>query len=288
MRILLQVAISGLFLGGVYALVATGLTLIYGVLKLINFAHGEFLMLGMYVSYAGLVAAGIDPYLSLPIVAIVLFLLGALVERVLIQRVLTAPTINQFLLTMGLSSLMVGLTQFTVGSQPRMCLLPYAHRRLQLGGLIFNLPRFASLLVSAVLAGLLYIFLRRSRMGKAIRACSQSRAAAHLMGVNVKRIYTLTFALGIGITGIAGVLLTPSYPICPTTGQIFTISAFVIVVLGTMGNFAGALLGALIIGFAEAFGGYILGPNMKQVVSMVIFILVLLVRPEGLFGGKAT
>jgi branched-chain amino acid transport system permease protein len=157
-----------------------------------------------------------------------------------------------------------------------------------LSGLIFNVPRLIAFVSSIVIAFSLYLFLMKTRTGKAIRACSQSRAAAQLMGINVKRIYNLTFGIGVAVTGVAGVLLTPSFPITPTSGQIFSVTAFVIVVLGTMGNFIGALVGGLIIGVAEAFGGFIFGSDVKQVVSMVIFILILLLKPQGLFGKAKT
>jgi branched-chain amino acid transport system permease protein len=286
LEILGQVMVNGLFLGGIYALVACGLTLIYGVMLIINFAHGEFMMVGMYLAYWAFVLAGVDPYLSLPVVAVILFAFGVLIQRGMIAPVLGASPLNQFLLTLGLSSLIIGLVQFFWRSEPRFIRLPYAHHAVRVGELILNMPRLIVCLASAVVSILVYVFLKHSKTGKAIRACSQSKRAASLMGVNVKRIYGLTFGIGVALTGIAGVLLTPSFPMTPTVGQRFTISAFVVVVVGTMGNFVGALVGALIIGLAESFGGFLLGPDLKQVVSMVIFILVLVLRPRGLFGGE--
>jgi branched-chain amino acid transport system permease protein len=156
-----------------------------------------------------------------------------------------------------------------------------------MAGLVINIPRLIAFLASVVLAVLLYLFLMRTRTGKAIRACSQSRQAAQLMGINVKRIYMLTFGIGAALTGVAGTLITPNFPMTPNIGQIFSLTAFIIVVLGTMGNFIGAFVGGLIIGVAEAFGGLYLGSDVRQVVSMGIFILVLLFRPQGLFGRQS-
>jgi branched-chain amino acid transport system permease protein len=286
-EILAQTFINGLFLGGTYALFAGGLTLIYGVMYLINFAHGEFLMIGMYVSYWAFALAGIDPYLSVFLAAMAMFILGVIIQRVIFKPVLNAPLLNQILLTLGLSTLLMGLAQFFWGAEPRSLRVSYAADSLfTLGGLIFNLPRSIAMFVALTLCVLLYLFLTYTKNGKAIRACSQSREAAQLMGINVTRINMLTFGIGAAMVGIAGALITPSVPINPTVGQIFGISAFVIVVMGTMGNVMGAFVGALIIGVAEAYGGLLLGGQLKQVVSMAIFILILLFLPQGLFGRR--
>ncbi|MEN4013487.1 MAG: branched-chain amino acid ABC transporter permease [Chloroflexota bacterium] len=286
-EVLGQTLVNGLFLGGVYSLVAIGLTLIYGVMVIINFAHGEFLMLGMYISFWAFTLFGIHPYLSILLAVLVLFILGALIQRGLIQPMLNAPLLNQILLTLGLSTLVMGLAQFFWRAEPRSILIPFASIGLRFGDLIFNLPRLIAFLASIVLTIALFLFLKKTRTGKAIRACSQNRVAAQLTGVNIKHIYMLTFGIGAALTGIAGVLLSPNFPMTPTIGQTFSITAFVVVVLGTMGNFMGAFIGGLIIGVAEAFGGLYLGSDVRQVVSMGIFILVLLLKPQGLFGRKA-
>jgi branched-chain amino acid transport system permease protein len=288
-EILAQTLINGLFLGGTYALFAGGLTLIYGVMYLINFAHGEFLMIGMYVSYWAFALAGIDPYISVFLAALAMFVLGMIIERVLFKPVLNAPLLNQILLSLGLSTLLMGLAQFFWGAEPRSLRVAYASNSLfTLGGLIFNLPRSIAMLVAMMLCALLYLFLTYTKSGKAIRACSQSREGAQLMGINVTRINMLTFGIGAAMVGIAGALITPSMPLNPTVGQIFGISAFVIVVMGTMGNVMGAFVAALIIGVAEAYGGLLIGGQLKQVASMAIFILILLFLPQGLFGRRST
>jgi len=285
-EIFAQTIVNGLFTGAIYAMVAIGLTLIYGVMIIMNFAHGEFLMLGMYVAYWGFVLAGLDPYLSIPIAAVLVFLLGALIQRGFIQRVLNAHPLNQIILLLGISTLITGLVQFFFTAEPLVIRVPYETEVWKFLGMRFNIPRTVAFLSSMVIAILLYLFLQFSKTGKAIRAVTQNRDASSLMGINVKWIYMLTFGLGAAVTAIGGVLLTPNYKLIPTIGQSYSVIAFVVVVLGTMGNFLGALLGGLIIGLVEAFAGYFIGGDLKIVASMFVFILILLFKPSGLFGKK--
>jgi len=253
-EIFFQIIVNGLFTGGIYALTAVGLTLIYGVLAIVNFAHGEFLMLGIYTA---------------------LFLLGALIQRGLVQRVLDAHPLNQIVLLVGLSTLLIGLVQF---------FFSYETAVITLWGLRLSIARLVAFFASLLISLLLYMFLQFTRTGKAIRAVSQSRDAARLMGVNVNFVYALTFGIGTAITAVAGVLLAPNHRLIPTMGQAYSVIAFVVVVLGTMGNFIGAFLGGLIIGVVEAFAGFYLGGDVKIIASMMIFILILLFKPAGLFG----
>jgi branched-chain amino acid transport system permease protein len=285
-EIFFQTLVNGLFIGGIYSLVAIGLTMIYGVMLIMNFAHGEFLMLGMYIAYGLFTLFGIDPYLAAPIAAILVFLLGAAIQGGLIQRVLNDHPLNQIILLLGVSTLMVGLVQFFLTAEPRNIHVSYETEVLTLLGLRLSIPRLIAFLASLVIASLLYMFLQHTRTGKAIRAVSQNRSAALLMGVNTKFIYMLTFGIGAAVTAVAGVLLTPNYKMIPTIGSSFSVIAFVVVVLGTMGNFIGAFLGGLIIGIVEVFAGYFLGGDVKMIASMLVFILVLLFKPAGLFGRK--
>ncbi|HML40255.1 MAG TPA: branched-chain amino acid ABC transporter permease [Bellilinea sp.] len=285
-EIFFQTLVNGLFIGGIYSLVAIGLTMIYGVMLIMNFAHGEFLMLGMYIAYGLFTMFGIDPYLAAPIAAILVFLLGAAIQGGLIQRVLNAHPLNQIILLLGVSTLMVGLVQFFLTAEPRNIHVAYETEVLTFLGLRLSIPRLIAFLASLVIASLLYMFLQHTRTGKAIRAVSQNRSAALLMGVNTKFIYMLTFGIGAAVTAVAGVLLTPNYKMIPTIGSSFSVIAFVVVVLGTMGNFIGAFLGGLIIGIVEVFAGYFLGGDVKMIASMLVFILVLLFKPAGLFGRK--
>lgn len=284
--IFFQTIINGLFTGSIYALVAIGLTLIYGVMLILNFAHGEFLMIGMYVAYGTFTLFGMDPYLSIPIAAALVFTLGALIQSTLVQRVLDAHPLNQIILLLGVSTLMIGLVQFFLTAEPRVVRVPYETSVLVLGDLRFNIPRLIAFLGAMVISLSLYLFLQKTRTGAAIRAVSQSRPAAMLMGINVKRIYWLTFGIGAAVTAIGGVMLTPNYRMIPTVGQSFSVVAFVVVVLGTMGNFIGAFVGGLIIGVVEAFAGFWLGGDVKIIASMLVFILILLFKPAGLFGSK--
>lgn len=286
--IFLQTLINGLFLGGVYAAFTIGLTLIYGVMKLINFAHGEFLMLGMYIAYWAFTWFGIDPYVSAFIALLIMFLVGLFIQYSAYRHVLKAPLLNQVLLSLGVSTLLIGLAQFFFGALPRSIILPYSSKAILIGNLVLNVPRLIGFVVALVLCILLYFFLMKTKIGKAIRACSQNGVASQLMGIDVDRINMLTFALGAALVGVAGAMLTPTFPMSPTVGQNFSISGFVIVVLGSMGNFIGAFLASMIIGIAETFGGFIIGSQMKYVVSLTIFILILLFRPQGLFGRKSS
>lgn len=284
--IFLQTIVNGLFTGSIYALVAIGLTLIYGVMLILNFAHGEFLMIGMYVAYGTFTLFGMDPYLSIPIAAALVFGFGALIQSGLVQRVLDAHPLNQIILLLGVSTLMIGLVQFFLTAEPRVVRVPYETAVWVLGGLRFSIPRTVAFFSAMLISLALYLFLQKTRIGAAIRAVSQSRPAAMLMGINVKRIYWLTFGIGAAVTAVGGVLLTPNYRMIPTVGQSFSVVAFVVVVLGTMGNFIGAFVGGLIIGVVEAFAGYWLGGDVKIIASMLVFILILLFKPAGLFGGK--
>lgn len=286
LQIFMQTIVNGLFTGGIYGLVAIGLTLIYGVMLILNFAHGEFLMLGMYIAFWLFTLFGLDPYLAAPVAAILIFALGALIQRGLVQRVLSDHPLNQIVLLLGVSMLTIGLVQFFWTAEPRSIHVSYETSVIPFMGLRFSIPRLVAFFSSMVISILLYIFLRYTKTGKAIRSVSQSREAALLMGIDVKFIYLLTFGIGAAVTAVGGVLLTPNYKLIPTIGQSFSVIAFVVVVLGTMGNFIGAFLGGLIIGVVEAFAGFILGGDVKIIASMFVFILILLFKPSGLFGRK--
>ncbi len=287
-EIFFQTIVNGLFTGGIYALVSIGLTLIYGVLVIVNFAHGEFLMLGIYVAFWAFTLFGMDPYIAIPIAVVLIGGIGVLVQRGLVQRVLDAHPLNQIILLVGVSTLLIGLVQFFFSAEPRSIHVPYETEVLTYLGLRFSIPRLIAFIASMTISLALFLFLRYTRMGKAIRAVSQSRDAARLMGIDVNTIYMLTFGIGTAITAVAGVLLAPNHKMIPTMGQAYSVIAFVVVVLGTMGNFVGAFLGGLIIGVVETFAGFFLGGDVKIIASMLIFILILLFRPSGLFGRKRT
>lgn len=286
LEIFLQTIVNGLLTGSIYSLVAIGLTLIYGVMIILNFAHGEFLMLGMYIAFGFFAFTGLDPYLAIPIAAILIFGLGALIQTGLVQHVLEAHPLNQIVLLLGVSTLIIGLVQFFLTAEPRSIHTAYETEVFVIGGLRFSIPRTIAFFAAMFISLALYLFLQHTRIGAAIRAVSQSREGALLMGINDKAIYRLTFGIGTAVTAIGGVLLTPNYRMIPTVGQPFAVTAFVVVVLGTMGNFIGAFVGGLIIGIVEAFAGFFFGGDVKIVASMLVFILILLFKPAGLFGKK--
>ncbi len=285
-EILSQTIVNGLLTGSIYSLVAIGLTLIYGVMIILNFAHGEFLMLGMYISFFSFTLLGLDPYLALPISAILVFCLGALIQNVLVSQVLDSHPLNQIILLLGVSMLLIGLVQFFWTAEPKAIHVSYETAVFKLGFLRFSIPRTVAFFSAMIISFSLFLFLQYTKTGAAIRAVSQYRAGAMLMGINVKYIYMLTFGLGTAVTAVGGALLTPNYRMIPTVGAPYAVTAFVVVVLGTMGNFIGAFIGGLIIGLVEAFAGFYFGGDVKIVASMFVFILILLFKPAGLFGGK--
>lgn len=279
-----QSLISGILMGGIYALVSIGLTLIFGVMNVVNFAHGEFLMLAMYLTFWMFHFFQVDPYLSLLIVTPALFLLGTLTQRYLIQHLIEAGHYTQIFATVGISTIMANAALFFWKADYRMVKTPYMSATLPMGDMVISYPRLISFLVAIAITLLLFLFLKHTYLGRAIRATAQDHIGAKLMGVNIHRVYIFTFGLGSACVGVAGALLMPTYYAFPTVGLHFVLIAFVVVVLGGMGNVTGALFGGLIIGVVEAFSGFFISPQLKEAVYFVIFVLVLLFKPTGLFG----
>jgi branched-chain amino acid transport system permease protein len=281
---ILQLAINGLLLGGMYGLISIGLTLIFGVLEIVNFAHGEFLMISMYVAFWLFQLYGIDPYLSMLIILPLFFLIGIAVQRITIQPILNAPPLNQIFMTVGLSMVLQNAALFIWTADYRTLKTSYSALTLKTAGLIISFPRLvAFLLAMALIAGLL-IFLKHTYTGKAIRALAQERKAAMLMGINVYRTYQIAFGMGIACVGAAGAMLMPVYFVFPSVGSLFVLIAFVVVILGGYNSLVGSLVGGLIIGVVEAFSGFFISPHLKEAIYFVIFILILLFKPTGLFG----
>ncbi len=284
--ILIQVLALGLMQGGIYALVAIGLTLIYGVMKVVNFSHGEFVTLGMYLAVSAF-ALGVNPYLAAPFIMALVFLLGGIAQRMVIQPALGHPQINQILILIGLSTMLIGLMQLIWGPNNQVVRLSWARETVDIGPLTLTYTRMIAFGVAITIAMSLWAFLKKSRLGMAIRAAAQNPQAAPLMGIDVAKANLATFGIGAGLAALAGALISPIFFVNPTFGiDLFLLPAFVIVVLGTMGNFAGALIGGLIIGVAESVGGYLFGASWRQAVSLAIFVVVLLVLPRGLFRGR--
>jgi branched-chain amino acid transport system permease protein len=284
--LLLQAIVSGLLLGGVYGLVASGLTLIFGVLRIINFAHGAVLMLGMYASYWLWVWAGLDPYASVFLTAPLFFVVGAAIQKVVIEPNRAAAEHNQLLLTLGLALFLENLALVLWQGDFRTLRVPYANASFVIGEALVEVSRLIAAGGAVLIALALFFFLRLTDVGKAIRALSEEREGAMLVGIDVGRIRAVAFGIGSACAAVAGALITPFFYIAPDVGESFNLMAFVVVVLGGMGNFLGALLGGLIVGLAESLGAAFLPGSLKQFVVFVIFVLVLLFRPEGLFGGS--
>lgn len=276
--------INGLLLGGSYALVAVGLTLIYGVLHIINFAHGSLLMLAMYGVYFLLTKANVDPYAALPLMVAGMFAAGYLMYRALIGRFSHGKDENILLITLGLAIVLENAALFFFTGDTQTITVSYSNKMVELGPALVPLPKLVSFLASLLLCGALALFIARTDTGKAIRAVAKERDGARLVGIDVEKMFAVAYGIGIACLGAAACLLMPSFYVAPTVGHLFVIVAFTIVVLGGMGSFVGALLGALIIGLTESLAGLFFGEALGQIGIPLIFILILLLRPTGLFG----
>ena len=284
--IIASAAINGLLLGGIYTLVASGLTLIYGVLHIINFAHGSMLMLAMFGVYYLLTILGIDPYLSIVIMVPAMFVLGYLIYKGLIGRLSSGKDENILLVTLGLSILIENLALMFFKGDSRTILVSYSDRMVELGPTLVPLPKLISFVVAMVLCAALGLFMQRTDTGRAIRAVSKERVGARLVGIDVEQIFAVSYGIGLATLGAAACLMMPIFYVSPTVGHVFVLVAFTVVVLGGMGSFLGAVVGGLIIGLTESFGGLFLGESMGQIGISLIFILILLFRPSGLFGAR--
>jgi len=280
----LQSLLNGLLIGGVYSLMAIGLTLIFGVMKIVNFAHGSLVMLGMYTTYWAVVLLHVDPYASILISFPILILIGCAFQKFLINPILDAPEHDQLLLTLGVSLFLENLAVFLWSPDYRVMKTSYAEINFFIGDISISLVRVLAFGLAMLLAGMLYLLLSKTDLGKAIRAVSDEPVGAMLMGINMRRIYLISFAIGVALAGVAGAAVTPFYPVYPYVGWLFVITAFVVVILGGMGNILGALVGGLIIGVADSVGAMFLPGAMKSMISFTIFVLILLFRPTGLFG----
>ncbi len=284
--VLRQSLVSGFLIGGVYSLVAMGLTLIFGVLGIINFAHGALMTIGMYITFWAFQLFGVDPYVSILITIPALFLIGALLQKFTIQPVMEAPSHNQLLLTLGIAIFIENLLLVLFTADTRAIQTDYAGARFFAFDTMISLPRVGAFASGFVLAGLLYLILVRTELGKAIRAVAEEKEGAALMGIDTNRISLITFGIGTACVGAAGSLIMPFFTATPTMGATFNIMAFVVVVLGGMGNIPGALLGGILVGMTESLGAVFLPGSSKQLGVFLVFILVLLFRPTGLLGRR--
>lgn len=292
LTIFIQLLISGLLLGGVYALSSIGLTLIFGVMKIVNFAHGEFLMIAMYLSFWLFHLLKIDPYLSILLVAPALFGLGLLTYRIGVRPTLGAPHLNQIFVMVGLSIVIENAALLWWSADFRTVSLDYLRAQIFLGpfpGLgieevIVNPGRLIAFLIGISISIAFFFFLKLSYAGRVIRATAQDRSTALLMGIDVDKVYKLTFAVGLLLVGVAGALMIPMFTVHPYVGFEFVLVMFVVVVFGGMGSIVGAVLAGLFIGLVEVFSDFLIGPDSKQAVYFLLFIAVLVLKPSGLFG----
>jgi branched-chain amino acid transport system permease protein len=285
MDVFLQVLANGVMLGGLFAIVSVGLTLIFGIVKVVNFAHGEFLMVGMYLTYLAVTGLGLHPFSAVILVVPVLFLLGVLTQRFLIQPLLAAGDHHiQIFATVGLSTVLINFALLVFGADIANTPPSGLRQPLEIGPVRVLLGQVVILGAAIVLVTGLQMFLAHTRTGRAIRAVAQNRAAAELMGIDVNRIYALTFGIGAACVGVAAVLIAPLYPTSPNSGTYFVLIAFVVVVLGGLGSIRGAFVGAILIGLIDSVTGFYVGADMREVAVFGVFLAILILKPSGLFG----
>jgi branched-chain amino acid transport system permease protein len=282
---LLNVLVSGVLLGGIYALVAIGLNLVFGVVRVVNFAHGEFVMLGAYSAYFFHSRASIDPYFAVLLVAPAGFVLGLVVQKLIIERLLDEP-LMQIFATFGLVIVFQNAVLALTRGQVKSVRTGASTATIELGEVSIGVARLVILVVATALAAALIVFLRRSTYGTAVRAVSQDRSTARLMGINVRQTYLITFGVATSLACVAGALLAPAYSLTPHIGLDFVLPAFAVVVLGGLGSIAGSYIGGMIVGVVEALGGYYLDPSLKQAVWFTLFLAALVLRPAGLLGQR--
>jgi branched-chain amino acid transport system permease protein len=285
MNVFVQTLVSGILIGGIYALIGLGMTLIMGVMKIINLAHGQLMMIAMYITYVLYNYFHLDPYFSLLVAMPALFLIGALLQKYLLNPLLEIDSIlpeNQVLMTVGIAMVLTEVIRFIFQSDYRSVKTGYSSATFFIGDISFNIPMFVAFGIAIFLTVCLFFFLLKTDLGKSVRATAQNRDAALLMGINASRITILTYGLGSSLAAAAGTLLLPIYYLFPDIGGPFTLKAFVITMLGGMGSTIGAIIGGVVLGVAESLGATYISMALKDAVAMVIFLLVLIFLPGGL------
>jgi branched-chain amino acid transport system permease protein len=281
---LVSAVASGVALGAIYALVAAGLNLVFGVVKIINFAQGALLTVALYVVVMLRQASGLDPYVLMPAVVVVMGCLGYLIQVGLINRVLGRERTSQLLITFGLAMAVKNLGLVVWGSNPRSVTVGYSQDVVALGGVRISAANCIAVAGSALTVAFLYLFLQRTRIGTAIRAVAQQPESAELAGIDVRRVYAVAFAVGTALTGVAGSLMAPIYSITPDVGDSFGVMAFILVILGGLGSVFGATLAAVVIGVAQNVFATMVNVEMSTAFVFVVFIIAMIARPQGLFG----
>ena len=289
MELIVQVCVSGLLLGGIYALISIGLNLIFGVVRIINFAHGEMVMVAMYLTFYLNYFFGMDPYVSTLIVLPVMFLFGVVIQRIIVQPIQNSSANMKIFATVALSLILQNVALIVCSGNFRTVQVSYGMGTMELGGIFISIPRLVAFFAALLSVSLLYYFLKSTYTGKALRAIVEDHTIARLMGVKVQKLYLLAFGIGCAFSALGGVLLMPFSSVYPTVGIPFTLIAFIVVVLGGLGSMGGTFLAGLFIGVVEAVGGTYVSPALKEAIYFGIFIIAILIRPQGIFGkGKGS
>jgi branched-chain amino acid transport system permease protein len=287
---LAQTLVFGLFVGGIYGVAAVGLALVFGVLKVLNIAHGELMLLGGYVSFWAFTSLGIDPFASLAIVVPALFVFGLVLDRTVYRHIVRQAgeekIKNSLLVSFGLALVIQNLALWLFSADERAIQVSYAGQSLDLLGVSLPYTRLASLLITFAIVLGLHLFMHRTDSGKAILATAEDWESAELAGINTQRVYMFTFALGASLAAVAGTLVTVTYGVAPGVGLIWTLKALIVVVLAGTGSILGAFPAGLLLGLVEALSGAFIGPSYRELVGLAIFLLVLVLRPQGLFTGR--
>jgi branched-chain amino acid transport system permease protein len=283
----LNVIIQGLLTGLIYGLMALGLSVIFGVVRVVNFAHGEFAVVAMYATVFLFSAYGLDPLVTMLPVAALFFLVGYVLQTTIVHRFVARPDYEQFILLVGLAIMIVNGLLMIFGPDARPANLPYGFDSFLIGPIILDKARIYAALAALAVAALLFWFFRYTHTGTAIRACADNLTGASVVGLDVKRLYALTFGVGLACVGAAGALMVTIADAAPSLGPAYTLLAFIIVIIGGLGSMTGALVGGVLIGVSEALAGFILEPAMKSMFSFALLIAVLVLRPQGLMGRKS-
>jgi branched-chain amino acid transport system permease protein len=283
-----QSLLNGVLFGGVYSLMAVGLALIFGVMRVINFAHGDMMIWGMYLAWLLATRLGLDPYLGFVVCAAGLFVLGVTVQRGLVDRIVDAPHEMQILLMLGVALILENGALVIFGPEPQRVPSVLALSTFWIGPLFIDLARLVTFGVAVVLALCLYVFLFRTYLGKTLRAAADNTYGALVIGTDVGRVYAVAFGIGAACVGAAGALVSPFLPFQPANGLPFSVAAFNIVIIGGMGSLLGAFIGGLLVSVAESLGSVLLAPSLKELVSFSLLVVILLFRPAGLFGRRLT
>ena len=284
MQLFAQILVNGILLGGLYGLMALGMGLVWGVLNIVNLAHGALIMLGGYAVYYLYTKAGIDPFLSLPIAMVALFLFGYLLQRLLLNLIVRSAQLNTLLITFGLDVVLVYLAQLLFSADFRTINPPYAGSNIAVAGVVIPYAQLAAFLVALFLAAMLYLALVHTRTGRAVRATAQNLTAARLYGVNPRRIYSLTFGIGAALAGAAGGLYGVVSQVTPYIGVTLTAKSFVIAILGGLDKPIGVILGGLLLGIAEAMTALYLDPTFTDIISFGLLVVVLVAKPAQILG----